>query len=40
MDFGITVATAADSWKVVTRAEKLGYTYTWFEAWAEVLAGV
>ncbi len=30
MDFGITVATAADSWKVVKRAEELGYTYAWF----------
>jgi 5,10-methylenetetrahydromethanopterin reductase len=30
MDFGITVATAADSWKVVKRAEELGYTHAWF----------
>ena len=30
MDFGITVATAADSWKVVQRAEELGFTYAWF----------
>jgi 5,10-methylenetetrahydromethanopterin reductase len=30
MDFGITLATAADSWKVVQRAEALGYTYAWF----------
>ena len=30
MDFGITVATAADSWKVVKRAEELGFTYAWF----------
>jgi 5,10-methylenetetrahydromethanopterin reductase len=30
MDFGITLATAADSWKVVQRAEELGYTYAWF----------
>lgn len=30
MDFGITIATAADSWKVVQRAEELGYTYAWF----------
>jgi len=30
MDFGISVATAADSWKVVKRAEELGYTYAWF----------
>lgn len=27
MDFGITLATAADSWKIVKRAEELGYTY-------------
>src|SRR2546428_13872701 len=25
MDFGINLATAADSWKVVKRAEELGY---------------
>jgi 5,10-methylenetetrahydromethanopterin reductase len=30
MDFGITLATAADSWKVVQRAEELGFTYAWF----------
>ena len=30
MDFGITIATAADSWKVVKRAEELGYSYAWF----------
>jgi hypothetical protein len=30
MDFGITVATAADSWKVVKRAEELGCIYAWF----------
>jgi len=30
MDFGITIATAADSWKVVKRAEELGYTHAWF----------
>src|SRR5262249_8688039 len=30
MDFGISIATAADSWKVVKRAEKLGFTYAWF----------
>lgn len=30
MDFGITVATAADSWKVVKRAEALGFTHAWF----------
>jgi 5,10-methylenetetrahydromethanopterin reductase len=30
MDFGINVATAADSWKVVKRAEELGYARAWF----------
>ena len=30
MDFGITIATAADSWQVVKRAEELGYTHAWF----------
>lgn len=30
MDFGITVATAADSWKIVKRAEELGFAYAWF----------
>jgi 5,10-methylenetetrahydromethanopterin reductase len=30
MDFGITIATAADSWQVVKRAEELGFTYAWF----------
>ena len=30
MDFGINLATAADSWKVVQRAEALGYTRAWF----------
>src|SRR5215813_11176825 len=30
MDFGINLATAADSFKVVKRAEALGYTRAWF----------
>ena len=30
MDFGINLATAADSWKVAKRAEQLGYTRAWF----------
>jgi 5,10-methylenetetrahydromethanopterin reductase len=30
MDFGINIATAADSWKVAKRAEELGYTRAWF----------
>lgn len=30
MDFGIAVATAADSWKVVERAEALGFSHAWF----------
>ena len=30
MDFGIALATASDSWKVVKRAEELGFTHAWF----------
>src|SRR3546814_6931268 len=30
MDVGIAVATAADSWKVVQRAEEHGFTRAWF----------
>ena len=30
MDYGINLATAADSWKVVRRAEELGFTRAWF----------
>jgi len=30
LDFGINLATAADSWKVVKRAEELGYARAWF----------
>ena len=30
MEFGIALATAADSWKVVKRAEDLGYSHAWF----------
>src|SRR5438874_12974378 len=30
MDFGINLATAADSWTVVKRAEELGYARAWF----------
>src|SRR3954469_24877890 len=30
MEFGIAVATAADSWKVVKRAEQLGFSHAWF----------
>jgi len=30
MDFGINLATAADSWKVVKRGEALGYARAWF----------
>lgn len=30
MDFGINLPTAADSWKVVKRAEELGFTNAWF----------
>ncbi|MBS0642697.1 MAG: LLM class flavin-dependent oxidoreductase [Proteobacteria bacterium] len=30
MEFGIAVTTAADSWKVVKRAEELGFSHAWF----------
>jgi 5,10-methylenetetrahydromethanopterin reductase len=30
MDFGIALATAADSWRIVQRAEELGFTHAWF----------
>ena len=30
MEFGIAVATAADSWKTVKRAEELGFSHAWF----------
>jgi hypothetical protein len=30
MDFGIAMATAADSWKIVERAEALGFSHAWF----------
>lgn len=30
MDFGIAVPSAADSWKIVARAEALGFTHAWF----------
>ena len=30
MQFGIAIPTAADSWKVVKRAEELGFTHAWF----------
>ena len=30
MDYGINLATSADSWKVVKRAEELGFAYAWF----------
>ena len=30
MDFGINISTSAESWKVVARAEALGFTHAWF----------
>lgn len=30
MDFGVAVATAADSWRLVERAEAAGFTHAWF----------
>ena len=29
MDFGINLATSSDSWKVIKRAEELGYARAW-----------
>src|SRR5689334_4579963 len=30
MDLGITIAPNADAWKIVQRAEELGFSYAWF----------
>src|SRR5918999_761319 len=30
MDFGLAVATSADSWKLVERADELGFATAWF----------
>ena len=30
MDFGIALAPGVDAWKVVRRAEQLGFTHAWF----------
>jgi 5,10-methylenetetrahydromethanopterin reductase len=30
MEFGIAIATAADSWKIVKQAEELGFSHAWF----------
>ena len=30
MHFGIALPTAADSWKIVQRAEELGFSHAWF----------
>ena len=30
MDFGIALPTSADNWKVVRRAEELGFSHAWF----------
>jgi 5,10-methylenetetrahydromethanopterin reductase len=30
MEFGIAIPTAADSWRLVRRAEELGFTHAWF----------
>ncbi|HVB67430.1 MAG TPA: LLM class flavin-dependent oxidoreductase [Acetobacteraceae bacterium] len=30
MEFGIAIPSAADSWKIVQRAEALGFTHAWF----------
>ena len=30
MDFGIAIAASGDSWKLVQRAEELGFSHAWF----------
>jgi hypothetical protein len=30
MEFGIGIPTSGESWKVVQRAEELGFTHAWF----------
>lgn len=30
MEFGVTLSTEADSWKIAKRAEELGFTHAWF----------
>ena len=30
MDFGIALPTAADNYKIVARAEELGFSHAWF----------
>ena len=30
MEFGIQLATSAHHWKVVKRAEEMGFTHAWF----------
>ena len=30
MDYGIAFASSADSWKLVQRAEQLGFSHAWF----------
>src|SRR5690242_21655178 len=30
MQFGIAIPTAADSWRLVRRAEELGFSHAWF----------
>jgi len=40
MEFGITIPTTADSWKIAKRAEELGYTHAWFYDTALVSAEI
>lgn len=40
MDLGIAIASAGDSWKVVQRAEELGFTHAWFYDTQQLCADV
>ena len=40
MEFGITLPTKADSWKIAKRAEELGFTHAWFYDSASLKADV
>jgi 5,10-methylenetetrahydromethanopterin reductase len=40
MEFGITIPTTADCWKIAKRAEELGYTHAWFYDTALVSAEI
>ena len=40
MDIGIGVPSSADSWKIVERAEELGFTHAWFYDTQQLCADV